>query len=173
MSDESGEYKIAEILRHPFGLFKVLVQMFSALGLGLIFLLILFPLAAEATGMELTVASAIGLILAVAFLVLGLALIAITIRAYKGNRLIITNQKATQIVQVSLFDQKVVELPWKEVADVNSRQKGWLADLFNYGILEIKPSKGKKSLVFKYCPRPAEQIDKINEARESRNASKN
>lgn len=159
------EIKIADVRRHPIGLFFIYIQVFLALGLAF-FLIFAFRSAFldfidvdQTTG--LLGATIFGLIVGI----IGLIFLILATRIYTASQLIITNDNITQVMQVGLFNRKVSEISMENVEDVTARQKGVFQTFFNYGDVHIETAGEQNNYDFIYCPNPNAYAKAIQDAR--------
>lgn len=161
----SDETLVADVRRHPFGLFLIYLQIFVAFGIALLLIFTLLPSTIEALGLHAgnvnAIASAFGLFVVVfAFIFLVLAT-----RIYQGNQLIVSDKNVTQVLQLGLFSRKVSELSMANVEDVTAEQHGIFPTIFNYGTLKIETAGEQNNFIFAYCPNPNAYAKAILDAR--------
>jgi hypothetical protein len=158
---QPGERIIAEIKRHPVGLFGVFLMagfLLIVLALGT------FVLLPSVTSNGTTPAIAAVLFILIAVLILLFTYIAD--RVYWGNRWIITSDSITQISQTSLFHKQSAQLGLESLEDVTAEQNGIFTHIFNYGILKAETAGERSRFVFRYCPNPNRYAQQILSARE-------
>lgn len=156
------EVLIADIRRHPFGLFLIYVQTFLALGLSLALILFFLPSVVDiSSGFMASIASVFALFI----VVLGALFLVLATRIYRGNQLIVSDKNITQVLQIGLFDRKVSELSLGNVEDVTAQQRGILPTLFNYGVVIIETAGEQNNFTFRYCPNPNAYAKAISDAR--------
>ena len=66
-----------------------------------------------------------------------------------------TDQKIAQVMYISLFNRKILQLGMGNVQDVNVSQKGILAHIFDYGSLIIETAGEMENPAFTYVPDPS------------------
>jgi uncharacterized membrane protein YdbT with pleckstrin-like domain len=163
----SDETKIADVRRHPFGLFLIYLQAFVGLGLGLGLIFAFLPSVLEVTSISDNTADSIAFFFALIVIGLGLVFLLLATKIYQGNQLIVTDINITQVLQVGLFSRKVSELSMKNVEDVTAQQSGIFPTLFNYGTLRIETAGEQNNFVFIYCPNPNAYAKAILDARQA------
>lgn len=156
------EVLVADIRRHPFGLFLIYVQTFVALGLSLAIILFLLPSIVDINSAFMaSLASAFALFI----IVLGGLFLVLATRIYRGNQLIVSDKNITQVLQIGLFDRKVSELSLGNVEDVTAQQRGIFPTLFNYGVVIIETAGEQNNFTFRYCPNPNAYAKAISDVR--------
>lgn len=161
----ADEVKIADVRRHPIGLFFIYVQATLALGLGLGLVIFLLPDFLQDINMNRADAYATAYLFGLFVLVLGIVFVALATRIYRASQLIITNDNVTQIMQVGLFYRKVSELSMENVEDVTAHQKGIFQTIFNYGRLHVETAGEQDNYNFTFCPNPNAYAKAIQDAR--------
>lgn len=162
----TDEVKVADVRRHPFGLFLIYLQTIVGLGLAFMLIFLLLPTFLDTTGIsEATGNSVIALFsfLAVFFALIFLVLAA---RIYRANQLIVTDENVTQVLQIGLFKRKVSELSMHNVEDVTADQHGVMQTFLNYGTLTIETAGEQNNFTFVYCPNPNAYAKAILDARQ-------
>lgn len=145
------EELLYEIRRHPIGLVVVYIQaaiVFIATLLGLKFLL---PgLLGESSTIDPN-----GIIVVVSLVLAGLIWVGLMVYTYvyRQNRLIITNKNLTQIIQYSLFHNKVSELSMANVEDVTALKRGFFSTIMDFGELRVETAGEQNNFNFKFCPK--------------------
>ena len=160
------EVRVADVRRHPFGLFILYLQTIVGLSLAFLLIFLLLPTFLETTGISdatangaLTVLSFVSAIFALLFLILAA-------RIYRANQLIVTDENVTQVLQVGLFRRKVSELSMHNVEDVTADQHGILQTFLNYGTLTIETAGEQNNFTFVYCPNPNAYAKALLDARQ-------
>lgn len=161
------ETKIADVRRHPFGLFLVYLQIFVALSISLALIFFALPSVLDTLGLSSSGADSIAYAFGFIGIVLGVIFLILATRIYQGNQLIITNVNITQVTQVGLFNRKVSELSMANVEDVTAQQRGIFPTLFNYGRLVVETAGEQTNFVFEYCPNPNAYAKAILDARQN------
>lgn len=160
---QPGERVIAEIHRHPIGLFGVYGVTAAVLGVFLA-IAILTPYYAS----FLTEQQKVGVILSsVLAAVITLLFTYISVFIYKANRWVVTSDSVTQISQTGLFNQATSQLSLANLEDVTVDQDGILQTLFNYGNLVVESAGERSKFVFTYCPNPHEYARQVIAAHEA------
>lgn len=160
------ETKVADIRRHPFGLFLIYLQTIVALGLSFILIFAFLDNFLSVFGLDNAAARAMAYFMALVVLTLGLLFLVLATRIYEGNQLIITNINVTQVLQVGLFNRKISELSMENVEDVTAQQHGIFQTLFNYGTLKIETAGEQNNFIFPYCPNPNAYAKALLDARQ-------
>ncbi len=166
---DEEEKVIAEIRRHPFGLFLIYT---TGLTIAVIVFAALVGGGLLAEGDRADFGFDIGVlktILVVAGTVLaGLVLVGTAIAGYlyKNNVVILTSEKIAQFLYTSLFDRKISQLSIGDVQDVTVSQKGVFSRIFNYGTLVIETAGEQQNYMFTYTPDPYNTSKKIVGAHE-------
>lgn len=161
----SEEVKIADVRRHPIGLFFLYLQTFLALGIAFTLIITLLPDLLDVA--NISNSSGFGIVSLFGFIVavLGLIFLVLAHRIYTANQLIITNENVTQVHQVALFHRQVSEISMGNVEDVTAHQQGILSTLFNYGRVHIETAGEQNNYDFTYCPNPNAYAKAIQDAR--------
>jgi uncharacterized membrane protein YdbT with pleckstrin-like domain len=170
---DANEDLVAEIRKHPFGLFLVLF-------IGLFVMLAIVAITTVVLAVDLNQAFGVGdlngfkpILLVVAFFIsVGVTIMTlIAAWLYKNNVIFVTTEKIAQVLYVSLFNRKISQLSIGDVQDVTVTQKGIVAHLFHYGTLVIETAGEQQNYTFTYVPRPYETSQQIVGAHE-RNLTK-
>lgn len=150
----SDETKVADVRRHPFGLFLIYLQVVTGLGISLILIFALLPAALDALGLKS--AGVTSAVVAFGFfaVVLGILFLLLAARIYYGNQLIVTDMNVTQVQQIGLFNRKISELSMINVEDVTAQQRGIFPTLLNYGTVTVETAGEQNNFIFRYCPNP-------------------
>lgn len=159
------ETLIADIRRHPFGLFLLYAQVFVALALSLGLIVVLLPSLSDFINVSSATVNAIASVVWLLVIVLGLLFTVLATRIYRGNQLIVSDKNVTQVLQIGLFDRKVSELSLGNVEDVTAQQRGIFPTIFNYGILRIETAGEQNNFTFTYCPNPNAYAKALLDAR--------
>lgn len=162
----SDEVQVADVRRHPFGLFVIYLQF--VIGIGISFLLIFGFLPSVLTVVNISElqAKTIAYLFAVVVAFLGSIFLVLASRIYRGNQLIVSDVNVTQVLQVGLFNRKVSELSMHNVEDVTAQQRGVLQTFFNYGTLTIETAGEQNNFTFIYCPNPNAYAKAILDSRQ-------
>lgn len=152
---DDSEQMLAEIRKHPIGLvFTVATGVF--ISFTIIIGLIVLALNLESLGFTLDNTLARDLLVGLALVLGSFGIIATFIAAvlYTSNVVFVTNQKIAQVMYISLFNRKILQLGMGNVEDVNVSQKGILAHIFDYGSLVIETAGEMENPAFTYVPDP-------------------
>lgn len=162
---DENEKLIAEIRKHPFGLYLIyLTGIFVAVVLLIIFLILSIVVTTEGSDAEglrglLVIAGA-----GIALVVLGITFVAGYL--YNSNVIILTNEKLAQVLYKSLFNRKISQLSIGDVQDVTVSQNGVFARYFNYGTLIVETAGEQQNYTFSYATNPYESAKQIVGAHE-------
>ncbi len=159
------ETKVADIRRHPFGLFVIYVQVIVALGLSFGLIFFLLPGVLETLGLTGAGTTSVIVILAFLVMLLGLLFLFLATRIYQASQLIVTDIHVTQVAQIGIFNRKVSELAMHSIEDVTAQQKGLFPLLFNYGTLHVETAGEQDNFIFIYCPNPNAYAKALLDAR--------
>jgi len=160
-----GEYIIAAIKRHPFGLFQI---WFIALGLIGAFLALLFAfLSGDSAGLNVdAMLPATIAILGVLFVfILAGAVIASYI--YNNNRFYLTNESVIQEIQNGIFSKHEQTVSLANIEDASYMQTGILPAMFNFGLIRLSTEGDETTYRFNYVTNPKSVIATLNNAVES------
>lgn len=154
---DENEQLIAEIRKHPFGLFIVYITGFAiTMAVALVFFIVPILLSADNSGFT-NEARAIQpyMTLLGLLLVIG-CLIGTGIGAYLyiSNVILVTSEKLAQVLYKSIFNRKISQLSIGDVQDVTVNQVGVTARLFNYGTIVIETAGEQDNYDFTYVPDP-------------------
>jgi hypothetical protein len=159
------ETLIADIRRHPFGLFLIYLQVVVALGLSLVLIFAFLPSVIETLNVDSSAANSLATAFGFFAVVFGLIFFVLATRIYKGNQLIVSDKNVTQVLQIGLFNRKVSELSMANIEDVTAQQRGIFPTMFNYGVLRIETAGEQNNFSFVYCPNPNAYAKAILDAR--------
>lgn len=160
------EVKVADVRRHPFGLFIIYLQTIVGLGIAFILIFTLLPTFLETLSISESSGNSFLTLFAFATALFGAIFLILTVRIYRGNQLIVTDSNVTQVLQVGLFRRKVSELSMHNVEDVTAEQHGILQTFLNYGTLTIETAGEQNNFIFIYCPNPNAYAKAILDARQ-------
>ncbi len=158
---DENERMVREIRKDPFGLFMIYLG-------GFLTTLIIFSVlviggaafnATEVTeGTGVASESLNSVVVAVGFFLCVGSIIVTAIGAflYKNNVVLITSEKITQMLYLSLFNRKISQLSISDVQDVTVKQSGIFAHIFNYGTLTIETAGEQSNYTFTFTPEPYE-----------------
>lgn len=150
----ADEVKVADVRRHPIGLFILYLQVLVGFGIAFLIILLLLPGFMSTLGADKATSAALISVLVLSAAVFAFIFLILATKIYTGNQLIITDSNVTQILQKGLFNRIVSELSMHNVEDVTALQKGILQTLFNYGTLTIETAGEQNNFIFVYCPNP-------------------
>lgn len=159
------EVKIADVRRHPIGLFFIYLQTFLALGLAFFMIFAFLPSLLEVLNVAQNQGTAAASLFALLVFALAIIFLILATRIYSTNQLIITNDNVTQVLQVGLFHRKISEISMENVEDVTAHQRGILQTIFNYGRVHIETAGEQNNYDFIYCPNPNAYAKAIQDAR--------
>lgn len=155
---DENEELIAEIRKHPFGLFIIyFIGSFVALALfGAMLALIVISKAdpLETGGVGLSSAQPIILLIGLVLIFITLVMTMIGAYLYKSDVVLVTSEKISQFLHRTIFDRKISQLSIGDVQDVTVSQNGLFARLFNFGTLVVETSGEQQNYTFNYTPDP-------------------
>lgn len=165
---DGEERLVGEIKKHPFGLFVIYFGgtfVTAMLAIALVFVGVLVK--EDPTG-SFDVGSLRSIVVAVGFLLTLLSIVITMIAAYlyQNNVVLITNEKLTQLLYLSIFNRKISQLSIGDVQDVTVKQIGLFPRLFKYGTLTVETAGEQDNYVFTYTPEPYETAKLIVGAHE-------
>src|SRR3990167_5786810 len=137
---DDEEKLLAEIRKHPVGLFFIIV-MGIFISLVVAVAIVTLALNLNFIGIEIGDDLLIREILIGLGLMLGsFGLVATLIAAilYRSDVVFVTDQKIAEVVYISLFNRRILQLGMGNVQDVTVSQKGILPRLFNFGGLVVE-----------------------------------
>jgi len=70
----------------------------------------------------------------------------------RKNELIVTNENIIQLLQFGLFNRQVSQLNLAKIQDVSVDQRGILAHVFNFGVVEVETAGEVANFRFIYAP---------------------
>jgi uncharacterized membrane protein YdbT with pleckstrin-like domain len=156
---DKDEQLVAEIRKHPFGLFFIYltgigISLVMAILFGILGLSGILTSGLDGTGAPSSSLQSIMILLGM-FLIFGvLAVMTIQAILYSNNVIFVTSEKIAQILYINLFNKKISQLSIGDVQDVTVTQKGILAHIFNYGTLVIETAGEQQNYNFTYIPEP-------------------
>lgn len=154
---DNDEVLIAEIRKHPFGLFIIYM---TGLGitLAIMLLFLIFPLILNGSNASLGIdlSSWRPIMIFVGFLLFILSMIGTLIGAflYTHDVIIVTSEKLTQIVYKNIFNRTISQLSIGDVQDTTVKQVGIFAHLFNYGTIVVETAGEQENYNFTYVGDP-------------------
>lgn len=160
---EPGEHVITVVRRTIIGLLGIYLVAIVAVVAIFALVVLLTPGAFDTSSASVSVQ--LSMIMVVGAFLMVLILFTVTY-IYRQSRLIITDRSLVQVVQTTLFIRKVSRLSLSNVEDVSSEQRGILASIFDYGMLQVQTAGERDNFDFSFCPHPNSLADKIIVARE-------
>lgn len=140
-----------EVHRHPIGLIIVYTEALFAFLAVVVGLHVLLPqLVGETSTLDTNQITVVVGLFAAIMIWIGLM---VYTYVYRQNKLLITNKNLTQIVQYSLFHNKVSELSMANVEDVTAVKHGFFSTIFDYGELRVETAGEQNNFNFKFCPK--------------------
>lgn len=100
----------------------------------------------------------LGVIIFFVWVLIGLAYGLHQILTWYFNSFVITNQRLININQKSLFRRSVSEVSLGSIEDITYEIDGFLASLFNYGILKIKASSASLEISAVEQPKEVQEL---------------
>jgi hypothetical protein len=159
------ETMLQVVHKHWFGLLVVYIE----LSIGFIAAALLLGLAAPVAFSRTDPAelrSNLIIIMAAGAIVTWLLMVLYTY-IYRQNKLIITDQNLTQVIQRGLFSRKVSELSMADVEDVAADKVGPFAAILNFGALLVETAGATDNFEFNRCPKPDTYGKIVLDAREA------
>lgn len=157
-----GEYVVANIDRHPIGIFAIwgITSLIIALIVGCWSLLLIHPNIER----NIIPPSSVPMVSAVALalVVLALAIGWIAIVIFKGNKFFLTNESVIQNIQASLLSQKEQTINLENIKDASFTQKGFIQNIFGYGSIKLSTEGSNEEYFFTLVSNPHHQIAIIN-----------
>lgn len=168
---DENEQLHMEVRKDPFGLFLIYLSgaiatliMFSILVLGgSMFDLVSFGDTIGTSGDSLR-----AIMIGVGFFMTLFAILVTAVAAYlyTNNVVLITSEKITQQLYLSLFNRKISQLSIADVQDVTVKQQGIFAHIFDYGTLTIETAGEQSNYTFTFTPKPYETAKTLVSAHE-------
>lgn len=166
---DDNEKLLLEIRKHPFGLFLiyaigtfVTVSMLAVVFAAAFARGDVLEVGIDASTMQLPLIF-IGFVMAI----LSLVMTAIGSYLYKSNVVLVTSEKLSQLINVTIFNRKISQLSIGDVQDVTVTQKGIFAHLFKYGTIVIETAGEQANYHFTFSPNPYEAAKIIVGAHET------
>lgn len=164
---DPDEVLLAEIRKHPFGLFVILVTgMFIAIAI----FAAVAALASSSFLGDIGLSSSVRpVIVLIGFLISIFVIIISLVNAhlYHNNVVYVTNEKLAQILHITLFNRKISQLSIGDVQDVTVSQNGFVPNLVGYGTLVVETAGEQQNYTFTFVPKPYETSKIIINAHES------
>jgi len=154
---DKDEVLIAEIRKHPFGLFIIyLTGMGITFGIFLIFFLVpvLLNGSSDTLGIDLTSLRPVLMFVGLLLFVFSLISTMIGAYLYTHDVILVTSEKITQINYKTIFNRKISQLSIGDVQDTTVSQIGVFSRIFNYGTIEIETAGEQDNYNFTYVPDP-------------------
>ncbi len=155
----NAEYVVAEVYRHPIGLFLPVAGSVLVIII-LLSVLVLYPFIAssnEYSSMTLpSYLTIISFILPVMVIVLIFTYIAVWV--YQRNKFYLTNESVIQEIQHSLFSKHEQTVSLGSVEDVSYFQNGLIPTMFNYGHIRMSTEGEESTYRFYYVANPRRQV---------------
>lgn len=163
---DKDEVLLAEIRKHPFGLFIIVL---SGAVIALVLLAAVVVLASSSFLSTVGFSDA-GPIVVFAGFLLSLFIMGATLinaHLYRNNVVYVTNEKLAQILFITLFNRKLSQLSIGDVQDVTVQQNGFLPNLLGYGTLVVETAGEQQNYTFSFVPKPFETSKVIINAHET------
>lgn len=165
---DDEEELLAEIRKHPFGLFLIVITGIF-ISLTILFATTVLSVGAGSSGAFDQFGNTPQLLLIIFGLLLtGLGLVATFVIGiiYRSNVVFVTNQKIAEVMYISLFNRRIIQLGIGSVEDVTVSQKGIFPRIFNYGMLLVETAGELENCTFTYVPKPNETSQLIIQTHE-------
>lgn len=153
---DDDEELLAEIRKHPIGLVFIWLTGFLITAT-IVSSTVLLGMTVGSVGGDIdssgsfrSIIIAIGLILGI----LSLLITIVTAILYQSNVVFVTNEKIAEVMYVSIFNRRVLQLGIGNVEDATVVQKGILPRLFNYGNLLTETAGELPNPAFTFVPDP-------------------
>ncbi len=159
---DSEEIKLCEVVKHPFGIIVLYLQVSIGVIVGLILAYFLLPSVINDTNTAFLIAN----LFAGSTIILSILIMILSTVIYRQNRLVVTDRNVTQILQVGMFNRKISQLNMVNIEDVISVKNGLLSTIFGYGELRIETAGEHENFNFTKCPSPDYYAKIILNARE-------
>lgn len=162
MSD--GEYVVAEVRRHPIGLFSIwfVDLLVVAIILGLSVVLASRTADLASTGINLSPDMILAGMALLTILVLLLGVVGHII--YTDNRFYVTNEAVIQHIRTGLFTSREQTIALSGVEDASYRQEGILQYLLGYGTVRLSTVGDENTYRFSIVANPKSQLQTLNDA---------
>lgn len=166
---DENEDLICEIRKHPFGLAIIyFVGTFVTLAMFIVMIILMTisngdPLEA---GIELSGLRPIIILVGVLLIFITVVMTAISAYLYRSDVVLVTSEKISQFLHITIFDRKISQLSIGDVQDVTVTQKGIFARVFNFGTLVIETAGEQQNYTFMYTPDPYNRAKDIVGAHE-------
>jgi membrane protein YdbS with pleckstrin-like domain len=152
---DPDEHILAIAYQHPFALIIMFIAAFVSFIVAMLIIGLLLPTVFGST----TAYAAVALFASVSIVILCL-IIAVATFVYRQSRFTVTDRNVIQVLQQGVYNRKVSQISLANVEDVTSHQKGFFANMFNFGTLKIETAGEQVNFVFSFCPEP-NKISKI------------
>ncbi len=162
---DDEEILLAEIRKHPFGLFIILLTgIFISLAIiaGVTILASADVLGTVGFGNMNAVLVFVGFLLSI----LVIAITLVNAHLYRNNVVFVTNEKLAQVLFITLFNRKISQLGIGDVQDVTVQQNGFLPNMVGYGTLVVETAGEQQNYTFTFVPKPYETSKVIISAHE-------
>lgn len=166
---DDEEELLAEIRKHPIGLFLITATGIF-ISLTILFATTVLSIGANSSGAFDQFGTTPQMILIVSGMLLtGLGLVATFVIGiiYRSNVVFITDQKIAEVMYISLFNRRIVQLGIGSVEDVTVSQKGVFPRVFDYGTLLVETAGELENCTFTYVPKPNETSQLIIKTHEN------
>ncbi len=166
---DDNEKLLLEIRKHPFGLFVIyLIGTFVTVSmLAVVFAAAFASGDALEVGVDASTIQAPLIFIGFIMAILSLVMTAIGSYLYKSNVVLVTSEKISQLINVTIFNRKISQLSIGDVQDVTVTQKGIFAHLFKYGTIVIETAGEQANYNFTFSPNPYEAAKIIVGAHET------
>lgn len=166
---DANEELVAEIRKHPFGLF-IIYLIGSLVTISLLAVTIVVAVFANGdrlgTGFDLSAGQPIVLLIGGLLIIVSVVMTIIGAYLYESNVVLVTSEKIAQFLYKTIFDRKISQLSIGDIQDVTVSQVGLFARLFNYGTLVIETAGEQQNYTFTYTPNPYQASKEIVGAHE-------
>lgn len=163
---DDEEVLLAEIRKHPFGLFIILLT-------GFVIAFVVFVTVAFIASTDFLSSVGFGnlnpLLVFAGFMLANFVIVVTLINAhlYRNNVVFVTNEKLAQVLFITLFNRKISQLSIGDVQDVTVQQNGFIPNLVGYGTLVVETAGEQQNYTFSFVPNPYETSKIVINAHES------
>jgi len=159
-----GEFVVAEVRRHPIGLFSIWFVDLLIVAIIIALSILIAGHASEIASNGVTVSPDIilGAMALLTILVLLLGWVGHII--YTDNRFYVTNESVIQHIRVGLFTSREQTVSLAGVEDASYRQEGILQYILGYGSIRLSTVGDENTYRFTLVANPQDQLRTLNDA---------
>lgn len=162
---DDEEVLLAEIRKHPFGLFVIIA---TGIFVAMMLLVGVIAIATSSFFESLGFGNINAIVVFVGFLLSLFVMLVTGVNAhlYRNNVVFVTNEKLAQILFITLFNRKLSQLSIGDIQDVTVQQNGFIPNLVGYGTLVVETAGEQQNYTFTFVPKPYETSKVIINAHE-------